>query len=587
MKKIVSVLLVLCFVASFLVSCKPSDKEADLVVYGTIYTAENENDSVAEAFAVKDGKYIFVGTKEEAKKYVKEGKTEVIDKTNEGLIIPGCTEGHSHYFGVYGAGTVLPGQGLSYKEMLDVIKDEIKEKGVKQFYSYGWKTMELSEEAKEGKNFAEEIENVAPSIPVVLLDNTGHNAVCNTTALKNAGLLENPSVRGGEIKLDKDGKPSGLVSDQAVGYLMDNAVKPSLTDEQCKEACVMAMNTLLRQGYTNAFDAYINQFCEDSLSKTLKKLDEEGELSVNVSSCYNLKSYDADNYKEKVDRVAEINKDCKSTHYNPGYIKLFADGVVESSTGWMLEKYKDVQEGKEYGNQIWKEEELNKLVEYANSKDILVHTHTYGDAACKALLDAYINSNEKNKNEYRNCLGHVRNIQNEDIKRAAENNIPIAENLIWHSDLNDEKPEDKAQKDIILSHVSEDTYYSGYPMKSLIDNGVMMSSSTDSPAGMVVEGNIMNVLEVATTGITPGDTAKPFSENELLSVRECLQALTINGAWQLGLEKERGSVKVGKYADFVVLDKNILNYQGEELRTIHDTKILSTYFEGKPAYLSE
>ena len=130
-------------------------------------------------------------------------------------------------------------------------------------------------------------------------------------------------------------------------------------------------------------------------------------------------------------------------------------------------------------------------------------------------------------------------------------------------------------------------YYSGYPMKSLMANGVIMSSSTDAPAAEYVEGSIMNVLEVAVTGITPGDGAQPFAVNELLTVREGLKALSINGAWQLGLEKDRGSIKVGKCADFVILDKNILDYQGEELRTIGKTKILNTYFEGENVYSAD
>ena len=92
------------------------------------------------------------------------------------------------------------------------------------------------------------------------------------------------------------------------------------------------------------------------------------------------------------------------------------------------------------------------------------------------------------------------------------------------------------------------------------------------------------MIEVATTGIIPEENAKPFTPSELLTVKDALKALTINGAWQIGLENERGSIKVGKYADFLLLDKNILNYQGEQLRTIHNVKILNTYFEGKNVF---
>lgn len=98
---------------------------ADLVVYGTIYTVEDENNGFAEAFAVKDGKYIYVGNKDGIKPFIKEGKTKIIDRTGKGLIIPGCTEGHSHYFGIYGVQSLLPCANCSYKEMLDVIKEQV------------------------------------------------------------------------------------------------------------------------------------------------------------------------------------------------------------------------------------------------------------------------------------------------------------------------------------------------------------------------------------------------------------------------------------------------------------------------------
>ena len=609
MKKTISILLAICMMAALLAGCglpspaasapeettavkevQPAETEelsketADLVVFGTIYTAEDENDGLAEAFAVKDGKYIYVGDRQGAEQFVEEGKTEVLDRTGEGLIIPGCTEGHSHYFDGTGLNSQLPGSECSYDEVLKILKERVETEGIKQFVSFGWKTIELNSALESGKNFAEEIESFAPGIPVVLIDNTAHNAVCNTTALKMAGLLENPHVRGGEVYLDKEGKPCGYVGDQVVFYVIDKVIEKPLTEEQYENACLYGMNTLLKYGYTNALDALLNMYHPTALYDALKKMDDAGELKINVSGCYNIKSYDADIFQKKVDEVADIVDHYSGKHFNPGYIKLFADGVVEEGTGWMLEEYKYAEPGKEHGNIVWEPDELNALVEYANSKGLLIHSHTYGDAACKALLDAYIASNEANGGKFRNSLGHVRNIQKEDIIRAAENDISIAENLIWHVGYDEMKPDELAQENDVLELVSEDTYYSGYPMKSLIENGVVISSSTDAPADVFVEGTIMNVLEVAVTGKQPNDGAKPFGEDELLTVREGLQALTINGAWQLGLEEERGSIKEGKFADFVILDKNILEYGEDQYYKIGDTKVLSTYFEGEKVY---
>lgn len=565
--------------------CKSEQEVADLVVYGTIYTAEDENDGLAEAFAVKDGKFIYVGDRKGVEKYVKNGETEVIDRTNQGLIIPGCTEGHAHYFSGTGLNKVLPAGGKSYTEILAVLEEKVKNENITQFLTFGWETMELTPKRDLGFSFAREIEEIAPNIPVVLLDNSGHSAVCNETALKMAGLWDNPTVRGGKVYLDNDGNPSGYVGDQAVFYVTDKVIGKPLTDEQYKTACLYGMNKLLELGYTNALDAFTNMYDATALYETLKKMDEKNELKLNVSACYNIKSFDSEIYKDKVDEVVQIVNDYKSTHLNPSYIKLFADGVVESGTGWLIDGYKTYEEGKEHGNIIWTEEELNSIVKYANSKGIIVHTHAYGDGACRAMLDAYINSNKENSGSFRNCLAHVRNIKLDDVIRAGQNKIPITENLIWHTDVDATDPIQKAMRDYVLNYVPESIYYSGYPMKTLIENGVITTSSTDAPAAESVIGSIMNVIEVATTGIAPQDTnSTAFNETELISVRQALKALTINGAWQLGLEKERGSIKTNKYADFVILDTNFLDYKGEQLRSIHNAKILNTYFEGESVY---
>ena len=576
----------LCLTIGALSSCdKNKDKEddgADLVVYSNVYTAEGSN---AEAFAVKDGKYVYVGTKEGAKAYVK-ANTKIID--NNGLVIPGCTEGHAHYLDGVGQNSQLPGSNQTYESVLELLKKKYEEEHISQFISFGWRTMTLYERRVEGHNFAKEIEACAPGIPVVLIDDSGHSAVCNETALARAGITkDNPNVRGGAVYLDKDGEISGYIGDQAVFYVADKAIGRPFTEQQYRNACEIGMNELLRLGYTNSLDAFTNMYDPTGLYEALQKMDNEGKLKINISECYNMKSFDAGVYQSKIDEIVEIKNKYSSKHCDASYIKLFADGVVESGTGWILGEYARPVDGKVHGNIIFEQSELNNIVDYANKNGLTIHTHAFGDGACKAAINAYVNSNTINNKEFRNCIAHVRNITTEDVERAAQHKIPVAENLLWHTDYNEKDPESKATKDLIVSNMGEEYYYSGYPMKSLMDKGVIVSSSTDAPAAMDVEGSILNVIEVATVGMAPEDDGQVFAANELISVDDALKALTINGAYQLGLENERGSIKVGKYADFVVIDTNFLNYEGAELRTIHNAKILNTYFEGEAVYTSK
>lgn len=583
-KKILSVIITFTMIASMLFGCSTKNASsdvsanaeyADTVVYGTVYTAENQE--VVEAFAVKDGKYIYVGDKSGASKYVKEGETEVIDKTGDYLITPGLTEGHGHFFGIDAVMKVLPGFYAQYDELLSIVDKKVKEEKIDKFFSYGLNVMGMALIDEDDRNYAEEIEKVAPGIPVVFVDNAAHQAICNVTALKMAGLWDKQDLRGGEYLYDKSGRINGVIRDQALPYVIDKVIGTMLTPDEYRKACQIAIDNLHDRGFTNFFDAWLNFADDSSLYKYIKEFDDAGKLNLNVGACYNIRSYESEKYKEVVDHVLDIADKYHSKHFNPYFIKLFADGVVESQTGWLIGEYPLAEEGHKHGNIIWDKEELKDVTKYANSKGILIHTHAYGDGACQAITEAYLKSNEELGKKYRNGLGHVRNILDEDKKRIGENGIALAENLLWHCVSN--------MPDEIKNLWPEGIMDNGYPMKSLLNNGIKVSSSTDSPCGEVIPGYAMNIIEVATTGKdyqTPEDPA--YNTSELLTVKEALDCLTINGAWQLGLEEERGSIKVGKYADFSIMNKNILNYKGTQLETIHDGRITDIYFEGKNVF---
>lgn len=559
----------------------------DLVVYGKTYTAEKTNE-VCEAFVIKDKKIIYVGDKETASKYIKEGLTKVIDN-GDGLIIPSCTEAHAHFIGVDAMVKILPGFYASYEEIIEIIKKDVetfKQRGF--FLSFGFNYIELTERLGFDKNYAQELESLLPQVPVVLLDNGGHQAICNITALKRAGVYdEKKKIRGGEILYTKDDIPSGIVTDEVVLYVLERAIDFSKVDPEIyRLACKNAINTLHERGFTNFYDAYINYLAGVEFYKYIKELDDKNELNINATTTYCIRSYEANEYKQKIDYLRQTGDKYATKHFNPYHMKMFADGVVETKTGWMIEEYPNPIPGKEHGNIIWKEDELKDLVTYANSKGSSVHIHTYGDGACKAVIDAYIYARQNCTNKIHNTLAHVRNIRKEDILRCAENDIGIAENLIWHTDvILDKNYEEDSYA--IKSRYQDGVYESGYPMKSLVEAGISVTSSTDAPAAESILGNIMNIIEVATTGLAPGYNGyHVFNKYELLTVRQAIDCLTINGAYQLGIDDRTGSIKVGKSADFVMLDIDFLDYEGEDLRKIHNAKINSLYFEGKEVFKS-
>ncbi|MCQ2792423.1 MAG: amidohydrolase family protein [Bacilli bacterium] len=583
MKKILFILpIISCFLG-----CGNSNQIADTVVLGTIYTAEKDNNGLAEAFAVKDGKYIYVGNKKDVEKYIQEGKTTIINN-EKGLTIPGATEGHGHFIGIDSIIKKLPCLNEQYEAIKEELAREMKLKPKPKFFMSWGLLYEKYMEQEDGWDkticYADELNEIAHDIPVVCFDNSGHQALCNTFALKQAGLIngsgEIQEVRGGTVIKTTSASPtySGWVSDELAPYVVKKCINLSeLGENFFIDAVKNAVSTLNERGFTNYLEAYINYLSKDDFYRAINKVDLANELNVNVSSFDTIRSFEDKEYKARVQEVKSLANEYKSPHFDPHNIKLFADGVTESRTGWLLEPYQ--KGGDYYGNKIWEQEELNNLVYESNKEGLNVHTHTFGDAACRAVINAYIDAENRLGKHYNNTLAHVRNITTEDIVKAAEHHIGMAENIIWHS--TSDEYDALLWQAILAGLIPEDIALKGYPMKSLIDAGVLVSSSTDAPCGEQVLGNIQNVIEVATTGITPTLEGSSYNKDELLSVREVLECLTINGAKQLRIDDKCGSIKVGKNADFVTMDTNFLNYTKlEDLRTIHNTKINSVYFEG-------
>lgn len=572
--------------------CEPQLKGRNLVVYGKIFTAENN--AIVDAFAVENGKFVYVGDVAGAKKYEQRGFT-VIDYTNKGLVIPGCTEGHGHFVGIDGMARMWPGFREHYKNLISSVIPQKMQTNPGPFISFGWSTTDVE---KIGKNdYATEIEAVSQGYPVIMMDGGGHSAVCNRTALKMAGLIDEDGhklkdVRGGEVITiqGSDNIASGFLTDEAVMYVIEQSFGAPLDEAGYLQACQTSVAELNKRGFTSYMDAYINAFDDAEMYKYLAQMDKAGTLTVNVLGYYTIRSYNwglpkggtlPDGVVKKLARVQELSNQYTKGHLQANGVKLFADGVVETYTGWISEEYTKpgLPEDKKHGNKIWEQSEVNAIVAAANAKGMPVHVHTFGDLACNQIITAFCASPSASSLKIRNSLAHVRNISDADITRCGQNNIGIASNLIWHAGDPD------SIREYLYSIMPKQVYEDGYPMKKLLNAGIMVSSSTDAPCGEMILGTVPNIIGVTVTGLVPnGFDAAPLGPDDLLTVSEALQCLTINGAASLGLENERGSIQVGKYADFVVLDQDVLELEKTDKKAIFNTNVSCTWFEGKQVY---
>ena len=251
----------------------------------------------------------------------------------------------------------------------------------------------------------------------------------------------------------------------------------------------------------------------------------------------------------------------------PRWIKILFDGTVETGTGIIDPLYPDGHQG--IAN--WTEEEMTEMTRKANAKGLTMHVHVMGNKAVNQVVNAFVNGG---KDEMRNTLVHVYGVFPEDYQRMADHNIQVAGGLLWHH-------ADEPTQEDLLQTLPEGLKDKGYPMKSFFDHGVNVSSHSDFPALSGSPDDPFGIMEIAVTGVYQPEHAKPWWTEELLTREQVLTALTINVAKQMFIENERGSISAGKYADFLLVDKDVLTCPVTE---IHTAKPAATYFEGKKVY---
>ena len=558
-------------------SAAAPETAADLVVYGKVYTA-NANGRYADAFAVKDGKYVYVGNKNGAKSFIKEGVTKVIDRTGAGLVMPGATEGHGHY---------MTASAMTYKkliqytktidETLAFMKDYIAgHPNDKMYLSYGWSNIKLTD-VKYTTDMRTKLDEICPDKILIMIDDTGHNIFMNSKAIEAAKIDGDTKVEGGEFSKDANGRLLGLASDVAMNYVMGAVVRDAgyLSADDVAGAAHIAEDLLHSYGYTNYMDAYISYFGEAAY-KGLAQRDRTDGLKVVVGGAYKIDPFENEN--QLIDRVVDYKNKYTTKRFKPLWIKLFSDGeATESLSGWVKTPYKDGSTGV----QVWDTERFNALIKKANQKGVSVHVHASGDAATEQAVNAFLASEATAAPGILNSLGHTRHITDETLNKMIGKNIYSATNINWRG-LTIPKQGLKVE-----DYFEPKFYWEGYPMKRLVSRGIKMTSSTDYPATSGAPCDILNIMELAVNDsmdskfIPAENNMGTFDKSDELTIEEAMDVMTINGAWQMGIEKERGSIETGKYADFLFISKDITSLPKDK---IHTAEISNVYFEGNEVY---
>ena len=537
---------------------KPVDCiESDTLIYNTkVYTA-NDSNPEAESIAIKNKNIIFVGSNEEAKAY-KCGETSLLDLKGS-FVYPGFIDSHVHVKGIGYRELNLNLQGInSLKEMLTVVEiySNSKEPG-DWIVGRGW----IEKNWPEARfPTIKELDRFSRDKPVVLERADGHAVIVNSFALKLAGIdssTEDP--HGGAINKDKRGNPTGLLVDKAT--LLVERLIPKKTLEQDKEALEIAIDRSAQLGWTQLHDAGSPY----SDFEILEEIKSEGNLNTRIQ-------FYASDGPDALRMLQEGVKIDPFHMLSARGIKLYADGAIGSRGAAFLEKYHDYDTS---GFLIFeKEKTMPKLVE-ALKKGIQIQTHAIGDKGNKITLDWYeeafdlVGQDERLIQNPRWRIEHAQNIQPEDQVRYKELDI-IASMQPSHAigDLH------FAERRLGLDRLKN-----AYVWRSLLDKGVKVVGGSDAP----VEIGDLRIEFKAAIGRKDldGFYAEGWHLEEAVERQDALKMFTKWASYSVFEEDIKGTIEVGKLADFTIMSKDIMTIPEDQIMS---SQVVMTIVGGKIVY---
>jgi len=536
--------LLLLFCASVLLSCQNEKQQVDsIVINANVYTV-NEAFDKAEAFAIKDGKFVGVGTTSQIQKSF--SSDNLIDAKGQ-TIVPGLIDAHCHFLnlGFVSQEVVLTGT-TSFDEVVNRIIDFSNKYHTKYIKGRGWDQNDW--EVKEFPN-NKLLNKLYPDTPISISRVDGHAILCNQAALDLGNVTINSKIEGGEVVVE-GGELTGVLIDNAESLVMNHW--PSPTQDDIAKALLKAQEICFEYGLTTVNDAGLSLNEIDFIDN----LQQTGNLKMRVYAMVSFSPKNVDYY---------LNKGIyKTDRLDVRSFKFYADGALGSRGALLRARYSD--KPNHFGLLVT---DLNTFENYANriaESNFQMNTHAIGDSANHFVLQTY-KKILQGKKDRRWKVEHAQVISLEDFE-LFDDIVPSVQPTHATSDMY--WAEDRLGPERIKG---------AYAYKDLLHHYNKLALGTDFPVEEV-SPFLTFYAAVARQDLKHYPEGGYQMENAL-NREEALKGMTIWAAYSNFEEDEKGSIEVGKLADFVILDKNIMQVPIDE---VPNTKVIQTFVNGASVF---
>ena len=540
MKKLIkfyNTLLILA-VTIFFQSCT---KTVDLIAHnGNIYTVD-ENFSKASAFAVKNGKFIDVGSDDILSKY----KSENIINLNGSTVLPGLIDAHCHFYGLGLNQSVIDLTGTkSFSEIIDKISNDDKKSVIR---GRGWDQNDWTIKKFPNKS---KLDLLYPETPIILERIDGHAYLVNQKALDVAKIDVNTKSKNGTVVIE-NGKLTGVLIDGPMS-LIDKAFG-NISNQEKIDALLSAQDICFKHGLTTVDDAGLSK----EVILLIDSLQKKNKLKMRVYAMISNSTEDVNYFLEK----GHIKTDL----LNVRSVKVYGDGALGSRGATLKKPYSDDKHN--YGKLVTDIQSVKELAKRLSDENFQMNTHAIGDSTINILLNEYSKVLE-NKKDPRWRIEHSQIVDLNDINGYSKKILPSVQPTHATSDMY--WAEDR---------VGPKRIKGAYAYKDLLERSKVIGLGTDFPVEKV---NPFHTFYAATARKDLDNYPEGgFEFSNALSREETLKGMTIWAAYLNFEENEKGSIEKNKFADFIVIDRDLMKV---DLDLTPNTKVLKTYLSGDLVY---